>query len=350
MVLPRGAGDFYHKYRPQTFDEVVGQKAAVSSLRKIATMASPAQAFLFSGDSGCGKTTAARIVAMALNCTEKGKSGNPCARCDTCRRIMDGKEPGVVELNAADTRGIDDIRALKESAALGSWSCDNKVYILDEAHSLTRDAQQMLLKLLEESPKGVYTILCSTDPQKIIPTVRNRCQTYKFPKLSDSEISELVHEVWGLEGNPTGGMVDKALELVVKAAGGSARAALVSLQQVFQTLSGDSAGNISSADIEEMLSVASEETAAGLEMARALSKGAGWPELMGIVKSTTFHPEAIRMSVLGYFRSCLMSRPSPMHYRIMKAFSQPFAGPKPENLLVIALYECTVGASGGRRP
>lgn len=339
MVLPRGTGDFYHKYRPQTFSEIVGHSAVVGSLRKVATMASPAQSYLFSGDSGCGKTTAARILAMALNCSSKAADGSPCTKCDSCRSIMEGRLPDVVEINAADTRGIDDIRALKEQASLSPVFCDNKVFILDEAHSLTKDAQQMLLKLLEEAPKGVFTILCSTDPQKIIPTVRNRCQTYKFPKLSSSEVSQLVKEVWALEGNPAGKLIDDALKLVVEAADGSARAALVSLQQVYQALSGDSSGTITLQDIQEMLSVASEETVAGLELARALSSGAKWSELMQIVKSTTFHPEAIRMSVLGYFRSCLMSRPSPRNYNVMKAFSQPFVGPKPENSLVMAIYE-----------
>jgi len=341
MVLPRGAGDFYHKYRPQTFDEVVGHSTTINSLRSVSTMDAPAQAFLFSGDSGCGKTTTARIMAMALNCESKDAKGNPCTVCASCKAIMTGRMPDVVEINAADTRGIDDIRLLKEQAALSPVFSDNKVFILDEAHSLTKDAQQMLLKLLEEAPSGVYTILCSTDPQKIIPTVRNRCQSYKFPKLPVSDIRRLVSEVWGLEGLPTGGVVDSALELVVDTAAGSARAALVGLQQVYQAFASGDGSNLD--NISKMLEEVSEEAVAGIEIARAIMNRASWKDVVALVKGSSYHPEAVRLSVLGYFRACLMSsdkRESADRFAdVMRFFMEPFIGPKPENNLVLALYD-----------
>ena len=192
MVLPHGTGDLYHKYRPRKFGEIAGHKEVVYSVRQAVLNKEPSQAYLLIGESGTGKTTTARIMALSLNCENRSEEGDPCLECRSCKNILSGSCPDMIEVNAADTRGIGDIRNLCQSMINMPMFLKNKVYILDEAHQLTKEAQSSLLKELEEAPKHVFIILCSTEPKKILNTVKNRCQRFVFNSLRRSELLNLV--------------------------------------------------------------------------------------------------------------------------------------------------------------
>src|SRR5262249_7953090 len=171
----------YRTYRPQDFDEVVGQEPVVRTLRNAITSDQLRQAYLFAGPRGTGKTSLARILAKALNCVH-GPTPNPDKTCPACIAIANGSSLDVVEMDAASQRGIDDIREIRERVVLQPAEGRYKVYILDEAHQLTDAAWNALLKLIEEPPPHLVFVFCTTDLAKVLPTVRSRCQTFVFQR------------------------------------------------------------------------------------------------------------------------------------------------------------------------
>src|SRR3978361_1247714 len=184
--LNRFVAALYRKYRPQTVDDVVGQEAVVRTLRNAITSGSVRQAYLFAGPRGTGKTSMARILAKSLNCTH-GPTPAPDGTCHACVAIAAGTSLDVIEMDAASQRGIDDIREIRDRVVLQPVEGNYKVYILDEAHQLTDAAWNALLKLIEEPPPHLVFVFCTTDLQKVLPTVRSRCQTFVFqrPRLHD---------------------------------------------------------------------------------------------------------------------------------------------------------------------
>src|SRR5581483_12468394 len=176
----------YRKYRPQSFDEVVGQEAVVRTLRNAIERDQLREAYLFAGPRGTGKTSMARILAKALNCAQ-GPTTTPDGTCSVCIAIAAGTSLDVVEMDAASQRGIADIREIRERVVLQPVEGRNKIYILDEAHQLTDAAWYALLKLIEEPPPHLVFVFCTTDLSKVLPTVRSRCQTFVFqrPRLPD---------------------------------------------------------------------------------------------------------------------------------------------------------------------
>src|SRR3979490_3025763 len=190
-----GYQSLYRKYRSQTFADLVGQDASSRALQGAIISARVAHAYLFSGSRGTGKTSAARLLAKALNCTGRPKdSAEPCNKCQSCIEMTAGSALDLIEIDAASNRGIDEIRDLREKVNLAPALGPKKIYIVDEAHMLTEPAFNALLKTLEEPPPHVVFVLCTTDAQKIPLTVIGRCQQFVFRRHSEDQIvSRLTH-------------------------------------------------------------------------------------------------------------------------------------------------------------
>jgi len=218
----------YRKYRPQTFAELAGQAPIATALSTAVRLGKTVHAYLFTGPRGTGKTTTARILAKALNC-EQGPTPAPCGVCDACKSITEGTALDVLELDAASNRGIDEVRSLREQTRYTPTSLTHKVYILDEAHELTKDAANALLKTLEEPPQHTLFILCTTEPHKIIPTIRSRCQHYGFRRVRADEIADLLAQIAEKESIRA---ERDALLLVARLAEGSLRDAIGLLDQL----------------------------------------------------------------------------------------------------------------------
>src|SRR6266567_9333888 len=220
----------YRRYRPATFAEVKGQDQVTVPLRQALLSGRVHHAYLFSGPRGCGKTSSARILARSLNC-EQGPTPDPCGKCDSCLALAPGG-PGsidVIEIDAASHGGVDDARDLRERAFYAPVAGRYKIYIIDEAHMVTQQGFNALLKLVEEPPAHLKFIFATTEPEKVIPTIRSRTHHYPFRLMPPSVMRELMQDILRSEGVA---VQDTVLPLVIRAGAGSVRDSLSVLDQL----------------------------------------------------------------------------------------------------------------------
>ncbi|MGE3172938.1 MAG: DNA polymerase III subunit gamma/tau [Planctomycetota bacterium] len=218
------------RFRPKAFGEMVGQDAIQATLRAELESGRIPHAFLFAGSRGVGKTTTARILARCLNC-EQGPTAEPCGTCALCTSILDGSNPDVIEIDAASNNGVDDVRALRDRIAFAPMMSRYKVYILDEAHMLSKAAWNALLKTLEEPPPRVVLVLATTELHKVIDTVRSRCQVLQFRRIGDDDIVERLRMIVASEGVA---IPDEVLAEIAASSKGGMRDAETALERALQ--------------------------------------------------------------------------------------------------------------------
>jgi DNA polymerase-3 subunit gamma/tau len=226
------AGDstsLYRRHRPGSFDEVVGQRHVVRTLRNAVEQGKVHHAYLFVGSRGTGKTSMAKILARSLNCERGGPTVTPCGECESCVTIAAGTSIDVIEMDAASNRSVDDIRDLRERVAYAPAGGHHKVYILDEAHMLTKEAWNAFLKTLEEPPPNTVFVLATTEAHRVMATIADRCQRFDFQRPSLEQISEVVMRVSDAEGIE---IEEGAVAMIARSASGSFREALGTLDQL----------------------------------------------------------------------------------------------------------------------
>ncbi len=242
----------YRRHRPGSFDEVVGQQHVVRTLRNAVEQGKVHHAYLFVGSRGTGKTSMAKILARSLNCERGGPTVDPCGECESCLTIAGGTSIDVIEMDAASNRSVDDVRDLRERVAYAPTGGRWKVYILDEAHMLTKEAWNAFLKTLEEPPPNTVFVLATTEAHKVMATIADRCQRFDFQRPSLEQISEVLQRVSAAEGIEA---EDAAVAMIARSASGSFRDALGTLDQLVAY----GGAQVKLADVLELLGAADAE-------------------------------------------------------------------------------------------
>ena len=294
----------YRKYRPRRFDEVVGQGHVTATLAKEIVEGRVAHAYLFSGPRGTGKTTTARLLAKSLNCPGRGGGGEPCNDCPSCAAVTSSSSMDVVELDAASHNKVEDIRDIRSSVStVASVGGARRVFILDEAHMLTKAASNALLKTLEEPPDHVHFVLATTEPYRLLDTIRSRSQRFDFHLVPVGLIAGLLERVSGAEGYQAS---PKALSEVARRAAGSVRDALSLLEQ---TAALD--GSVTEEGIQRALGVAGRETMLALADAMASEDAAAALELVAGLSARGVDLRRFAGDAMSFFRGVFLAMYNP---------------------------------------
>ncbi|UUO04592.1 DNA polymerase III subunit gamma/tau [Blastopirellula sp. J2-11] len=300
-VEPSSANDQYvvvaRRYRPQSFEELVGQSQVAQALKNAIERGRVGHAYLFTGARGVGKTSSARILAKALNC-QRGPSATPCNECDICRSVTVGEDVDVLEIDGASNRGIEEIRQLRSNVNIRPSRARFKIYIIDEVHMFTKEAFNALLKTLEEPPEHVKFIFCTTDPEKIPITVLSRCQRFDFGGIRMDEIvTRLAYivENEGVTAEP------EALRLLARKANGSMRDS----QSLLEQLLAFGGREITVADVNQMLGAAGSEQIAVIITALAARDAAAVLGYFDQALTRGIDPGQLIEQLLGFFRDMM---------------------------------------------
>ena len=291
----------YRKWRPQTFDEIVGQKHISVPIGRALSEDRLAHAYLFSGPRGTGKTSLAKILAKAVNC-EHPHGVNPCNECATCREITSGASMDVYEIDAASNRGIEEIRALKESVRSLPSVCRKKVYIIDEVHMLTKEAFNALLKTLEEPPAHVLFILATTEPEKIPLTILSRCQRYEFRRISAEDIkAHLLHiaDVGGIK------LSEDAADLIAVRAEGGLRDALSLLDQCSGAAPGET---LTASLVYDLLGLTGKDRILALASHILRRESGEALSVFNTILQSGKEPQAVMTDLLAHFRDIMIAK------------------------------------------
>ena len=289
---------FYRKWRPKTFEEIIGQERVTRTLQNAIRTNRVVHAYLFAGHRGTGKTTTARILAKALNCVQ-GPTATPDNVCPNCQAISGGYSMDVIEIDAASNRGIEEIRELRDRIRLAPTEGRYKVYIIDEAHMLTTEAANALLKTLEEPPAHAILVLVTTEPHRLPATILSRCQRFDFRRVSQKEIVARLKHIAAGEGFA---IDDRALALIAGNADGSVRDA----ESILDQLTAFAAGPITARDVITVLGVVEEQTALGFADAVITRDVAGCLALVSRVVDEGKDLRQVMRTLIDHFRDLLV--------------------------------------------